>query len=153
MSSINSYLHLSKNKDNVTDLKSDDLFLIQHFEYNCNRARNEIGMPYGYTQSAILSITIRDVTCINEIYKQIKAQETYDYYIFSEATFNDGNLVTNQCNTIKATGYIVDITENYIYSPHKKEKSVLASVTMQILVTSMSYRNRNGQGKTLVISG
>ena len=153
MSSINSYLHLSKNKDNVTDLKSDNLFLIQHFEYSCSRARNDIGTPYGYTQSAILTITIRDVTCINEIYKQIKVQETYDYYIFSEATFNDGILVSNQCNTLKASGYIVDITENYIYSPNKNDKSVLASVTVQILVTSMSYRNRNGQGKTLVISG
>lgn len=152
MSSFNSYLYLSKSKDDIDNIKSNDLFFIQHFETNCNRARNEVGNPYGDTKSALLSVTIKDVVCIDEFYKQMKEQEAFNYYIVTNATFNNGQLNSNQCNILKVRGYVVDITEDYVYSPNKVERSELASATIQILIASMSYKYYNGHEKTLVIT-
>ncbi len=151
MSSINAYLHLSKHNQSLYRIKKSDLMLVQHFENSCKRSRTEVGLPYGDTSSAMLTVTVRDVNYINELYKRLKTQETFDYRIFTNATFSNGELNLDKCNILTVTGYIVDIAENLVYSSSKANMQEPKTVTIQILISVMAYK-QNGHERGMVIT-
>ena len=151
MSSINAYLYLNNNR-NAKDISIDNLFKIQHFENSCNRARTEVGLPYGDTRAATLNITIKNAYDIREFYRRLKSQEPFEYDIYTGATFNKDILVASQCTLLKVQGYIVDIAEAYQYSIANTENEAASTITVQILIASMSTIYPNGKVKTLNIT-
>lgn len=155
MSTYDSYFHLSKSKDDTENIQADKLYQILHFEVDCGRTRTDIGTPYGDTKAAMLTVTIKDVVCIDELYKRMKEQEPFNYHIFSSTTVKDGNF--NAKLILRVTGYVVDIIEDFIYSPHnpdiKDSETNESSATIKILIASLSYKYYNdGTEKTLVIT-
>lgn len=75
MQNISNYLKATLFFDNIheTSVRREQGFTLQQFHYECTRKRNDIGMPYGPTQTTILQLQIKSLPdgYLKEIYKRM----------------------------------------------------------------------------------
>ena len=87
MQNISNNLKASFYFDDIreTKVRREQGFTLQQFHYECSRKRNDIGMPYGPTQTTILQLQIKSLPdrYLKEIYKRLNEHTDRASQLFS----------------------------------------------------------------------
>lgn len=119
----------------------EDCFVVQHFSYCCERARDGEGRPYGPTVTSFLDFTVRvssDERC-GRFYDRIASAEAYPFSFLFNACFNETGRFSGCDDAMVARGYLCDIQE--VFETLKTEDGSQEQVLLHccILLNSISY--------------
>ena len=123
---------------------------VEYFGYRCERSRNDAGFPYGVTNPAVLSFTVRLVVSKEgTIYHQRLLENTpSDYKFFFNATFNDQQRLKSFDNLLIVNGYVIDVEDDF-NSDVKESRQML--VRVKLFVNSITYKGKT-MDRQLVIN-
>ena len=99
-------------EDGVT-VWQDNCFTVQQFTYQCERRRNQSGVPYGPTLPAFLDFTVRVASGESGkvFYSRMNSREPFPYSFLFNASFNDMRRLANCEDSMVVKGYIIDVEE------------------------------------------
>ena len=120
MQNISNYLKATLFFDNIheTSVRREQGFTLQQFHYECTRKRNDIGMPYGPTQTTILQLQIKSLPdgYLKEIYKRMNEHTESCFSIVFNASFrtDEGeNTLSDYDSGLIVTGYAISVDEAF----------------------------------------
>ena len=124
---------------------------VQHFTYECRRHRNDSGIPYGDTLPAYLNFTIRlaDGESGKVFYERMLSHDPFPYSFLFNASFNDMRRLSDCEDAMVASGYIIDLEENYDkpQEPGSGEQLLLKG---KILLSNIAYLGRERVLKLII---
>ena len=114
---------------------------LNYFGYRCERSRNDAGFPYGLTNPAVLSFTVRLVQAEEgTIYHQRLMENTpSDYTFLFNASFNDQQRLKSYDNMFIVNGYVVDVEDDFD-SGEKETRQML--IRVKLFVNSITYKGK-----------
>ena len=129
-------------------------FTVQHFRYECCRRRNESGLPYGPTLPAYLDFTVRIASedSGKVFYERMRTNETFPYSFLFNASFNTRRQLSECEDALVATGYIVDLEEEYESAPAADGSAEQMLVHARLLLSNLTYLGREDRTLELTIT-
>ena len=134
----------------ITRVSQDKCLTLQHFDYKCQRSRNEEGIPYGSTVSVTLNCTIRTINDLQVYYDRLKSNAPNTYTFAFNATFDAQKCLSDYEDAMIVSGYIIDIEENFDSAKNENGESEQMLINIKILLSSITYVGKNSN-KTLSI--
>lgn len=169
MQNISNYLKATLFFDNIheTRVKREQGFTLQQFHYECVRKRNDIGMPYGPTQTTILQLQIKSLPdgYLKEIYKRLNEHTESCFSIVFNATFRTDeygeNTLDDYDSGLVVTGYAISVDEAFgisrpeptVFPSEEGEKTAdLMMTSIRLLTQSITYIGSDSYQKILYIN-
>ena len=91
MQNISNYIKATLFFDDFSEInvKKEQGFTLQQFNYECSRKRNNMGMPYGPTQTTVLKFLIKSLPdgYLKEVYKRLDENTDSSFSIVFNAAF------------------------------------------------------------------
>ncbi|WP_071133716.1 hypothetical protein [Millionella massiliensis] len=147
--------------------KKEEGFTLQSFSYECARARNSQGIPYGPTRAGILRFALKSLPdgYLKELYLRLKENTPSSFTVVFDATFSpsdtDGRVLSDYDNALIVTGMVVNVNEAYdvlnLYTGDDdgrvgRSTNELMTTTVEFLLQSISYVGNNNYRKQLPIN-
>ena len=132
--------------DNPMSVLKENCYTVQHFNYNCEKKRNESGDVYGATNPVLLEFSIRvnSPGHTRHFFCGLVSNE-HDYFSFLfNVTFNAGHRLDTYDDGMVIDGYIVSVDEEYgsnTVDQANGDSQMLLHV--QILCRSVTYLGRD----------
>ena len=117
--------------------------IVQHFDYKCQRSRNEEGEAYGTTISAILNCTIQSADNLQVFYERMQSSSPHTYTFLFNSTFDERKELSDYEDAMIVTGYIVDIEEIFDTSSSSPDETTQMLLKFQILLSNITYVGKN----------
>lgn len=117
--------------------------VVQHFDYKCQRPRNEEGEAYGKTISAILNCTILSADNLQVFYEQMQSSSPHAYTFLFNSTFDERKELTDYEDAMIVIGYIVDIEETFDTTSSSPDETTQMLLKFQILLSNITYVGKN----------
>ena len=168
MQNISNYLKATLFFDNIheTSVRREQGFTLQQFHYECTRKRNDIGMPYGPTQTTILQLQIKSLPdgYLKEIYKRMNEHTESCVSIVFNASFrtDEGeNTLSDYDSGLIVTGYAISVDEAFgashpattTFPSEEGEKNIdLMMTSIRLLTKSITYIGSDSYQKKLYIN-
>ena len=116
---------------------------VEYFGYRCERSRDDAGFPYGPTNPAVLSFTVRLVLSEEgTIYhKRLTENGAYDYTFLFNASFNDQQRLKSCDNVLIVNGYVIDVEDDFSTDSQDKESSQML-IRVKLFVSSIIYKGQ-----------
>lgn len=143
-------LLITEDLSDTTRVTQEKCLTLQHFDYKCQRARNEAGDPYGSTVSVTLNCTMRAAGGLQVFYDRLKSNAIYSYTCVFNATFDDQKLLADYEEAMTFSGYVVDIEEVFDSDTRLTEENEQMLINVKILLSQITYVGRTSN-KTLDI--
>lgn len=126
------------------DVRQNNSFAVQHFNYTCCRRRNDSGIPYGPTLPAYLDFTVKVVSGNNGkvFFERMQTNETFPFSFLFNASFNDTRQLSDYEDAMVATGYIVDLEEEYESAPAADGSAEQMLIHVKLLISNLAYLGR-----------
>ena len=127
---------------------------IQDFSYQCQRTRNDAGIPFGHTTPSELHFTIRlgkpDDGKI--FYQQLVENELFAHTFIFNATFDQNKRLKHFDDAMVVRGYVVDVKEDY--NPVKTDDQTVDQMLIEVtfLLSSITYLGKEDRHKKLEIT-
>ncbi len=128
--------------EDFTEMKrvaQEKCLTVQHFDYKCQRCRNEEGVPYGSTVSVILNCTIRTANSFQAYYDNLKSNNPYSYTFIFNAVFDQQKQLADYEDAMVVTGHIIDIEESFNSAKNAEEESEQMLCYIKILLSGITY--------------
>jgi hypothetical protein len=131
-------------------MRQQEGLTVQHFDFNCFRPRNNIGVPYGPSNASLMQITLKTVSAdgYKELYDRLQSDELYHFSVVFNASFDEFKLLKEYGDAMMVVGYIVEIEEEFDTVDKPKQGMMLS---MKILLHTLSMVGKN-QTKTIVVN-
>ena len=164
MQNISNYIKATLFFDNINEVKvkKEQGFTLQQFNYECSRKRNNMGMPYGPTGTAIIRLQIKSLPdgYLKEIYKRLDENTDSSFSIVFNSTFqmdeNGDYMLSDYDSALVITGFIVSINESYGNSnPIFIEGEINSNLMMsdvEFLAKSITYAGSSNRETILNIN-
>lgn len=124
---------------------------VQHFDYKCQRCRNEEGIPYGSTVSVILNCTIRTVNNLQGFYDNLKSNNPFTYTFVFNATFDEQKKLADYEDAMIVVGHIIDIDEDFNSAANDSGDTEQILCNIKLLLSSITYVGKNSNKKLSII--
>ena len=134
----------------ITRVSQEKCLTLQHFDYKCQRSRNEEGIPYGSTVSVTLNCTIRTTCDLQVYYDRLKSNSPYTYTFVFNAIFDTQKCLSDYEDAMIVSGYIIDIEENFDSATNENGEDEQMLINIKILLSNITYVGKNSN-KTLSI--
>ena len=135
-------------------VEKDKCPTIQDFSYQCQRTRNDAGIPYGHTTPTELHFTIRlgKPDDGKVFYKQLVQNELFAHTFIFNATFDQNKRLKHFDDAMVVRGYVVDVKEDY--NPVKTEDQTMDQmlIGVTLLLSSITYLGSENRHKKLEIT-
>ncbi len=125
---------------------------VQHFDYKCQRCRNEEGIPYGSTVSVILNCTIRTVNNLQGFYDNLKSNNPFTYTFVFNAVFDPQKKLSDYEDAMIVVGHIIDIDETFDSSTKANGESDQIFCNIKLLLSSITYVGKSSNKKLSIIT-
>lgn len=127
------------------DVRQNNSFTVQHFSYTCCRRRNDSGIPYGPTLPAYLDFTVKVVSDNNGkvFLERMQTNETFPYSFLFNASFNEVRRLSEFEDAMVASGYIVDVEEEYESTPAADGTTEQMLFHIKLLISNLAYLGRD----------
>lgn len=114
---------------------------VEYFGYRCERSRDDAGFPYGPTNPAVLSFTVRLVLSEEGTvyHKRLTENGAYDYTFLFNASFNDQQRLKSCDNVLIVNGYVIDVEDDFD-SGDKETRQML--VRVKLFVNAITYKGK-----------
>lgn len=164
MQNISNYIKATLFFDDINEVKvkKEQGFTLQQFNYECSRKRNNMGMPYGPTGTAIIRLQIKSLPdgYLKEIYKRLDENTDSSFSIVFNSTFqmdeNGDYMLSDYDSALVITGFIVSINESYGNSnPIFIEGEINSNLMMtdvEFLAKSITYAGSSNRETILNIN-
>lgn len=164
MQNISNYIKATLFFDNINEVKvkKEQGFTLQQFNYECSRKRNNMGMPYGPTGTAIIRLQIKSLPdgYLKEIYKRLDENTDSSFSIVFNSTFqmdeNGDYMLSDYDSALVITGFIVSINESYGNSKpifiEGEINSNLMMTDVEFLAKSITYAGSSNRETILNIN-
>lgn len=155
MRNISNYIKatLFFNDFSEVTVKKEQGFTLQQFNYECSRKRNNMGMPYGPTQTTVLKFLIKSLPdgYLKEVYKRLDENTDSSFSIVFNATFrmdeNGENTLSDYDSALVATGFVIGIDEAY-----SGMNTGLMITNVEFLTKKITYIGNGNYKKNLFIN-
>lgn len=140
--------------EDFTEMKriaQEKCLTVQHFDYKCQRCRNEEGVPYGSTVSVILSCTIRTVNSLQSYYDNLKSNNPNTYTFVFNAVFDEQKKLSDYEDAMIVAGHIIDIEEKFNSASNEDGESEQIQFNVKILLSCITYVGKNSNKKLSII--
>ncbi len=131
-------------------VSQDKCLTLQHFDYKCQRCRNEEGIPYGSTVSVVLNCTIRTVEDLHVYYDCLKKNVPQAFSFIFNATFDNQRSLYDYEDAMIADGYVIDIEEDFNSAMNEDGETEQILCNVKILLSNITYVGKSSN-KTLSI--
>ena len=123
----------------VAPFSRDDCYTIQHFEYKCERSRDEHGTPFGSTLSVVLktSVKVTSADAGKILLERLGQDSRYPFTILFSASFDSSRRLKDYDAGMVVYGYVVDVTETHVASSQGQAQQM--QIAFDILVSSITY--------------
>lgn len=169
MQNISNYIKATLFFDNINEVKvkKEQGFTLQQFNYECSRKRNNMGMPYGPTGTAIIRLQIKSLPdgYLKEIYKRLGENTISFFSIVFNATFQTDeygeNILSDYDSSLVITGFVISVEESYgnnLFKTTSKDLIDKGTVTnlmmtnVELLAKSITYIGSENYKKNLYIN-
>ena len=161
MRNISNYIKATLFFDDFSEVKvkKEQGFTLQQFNYECSRKRNNMGMPYGPTQTTVLRFLIKSLPdgYLKEIYKRLDENADSSFSIVFNATFrmdeNGENTLNDYDSALIITGFVISVDESYGEGPQtSKATANLMMTDVGFLTKSITYVGSDNYEKRLHIN-
>lgn len=168
MQNISNNLKASLYFDDIreTKVRREQGFTLQQFHYECSRKRNDIGMPYGPTQTTILQLQIKSLPdrYLKEIYKRLNEHTESCFSIVFNSSFRTDvgeNTLSDYDSGLIVTGYAISVDEAFgashpetaiFPSGERKKNADLMMTSIRLLTKSITYIGSDSYQKKLYIN-
>lgn len=143
-------LLIAEDLSEMSVASQENCITLQHFSYACHRSRNEAGVPYGSTVSAVLQFTIKSLSEKDGklFYERLKSNSVYSYTFVFNATFDSRKHLSHYGDALIVSGYVVDVEDDFntTLAPDGGTEQMLLHV--KLLLSSLSYVGKDSK-KTL----
>ena len=138
---LKAVLFADEMQDGGQNVLKEKCCTLEYFGYRCERSRNDAGFPYGSTNPAVLSFTVRLVASEEgTIYHQRLMENTpSDYTFLFNASFNDQQRLKSYDNMFIVNGYVVDVEDDFD-SGDKETRQML--VRVKLFVNAITYKGK-----------
>lgn len=126
----------------VARVAQDKCLTLQHFDYKCQRSRDDEGKPYGSTISVTLNCTMRSTDGMRVFYDRIKSIATHNFTFVFNATFDDQRFLADYEDAMIVSGYVTDIEEDFDSSTDGLETGEQMLIHVKILLSRITYVGR-----------
>lgn len=118
----------------------DSFLTVQHFDYKCERSRDETGVPFGSTLSVILNLSVKSASadCGKVFYERLQQNSRCPFSFLFDATFDENSKLKDYDAGMVVYGYVVDIDETH-KSSSPDDGLLRQSICVSILVSSITY--------------
>lgn len=128
--------------------------MVQHFDYECLRKRNEKGTTYGPTQPVTMNFTVRvnSPEQAQVYYNEMMSNGHYNFTFLFNVMFGNNRRLTDYDDGMVVDGFIVHLEENYKLKSADQEGTdhqMLLNVRLQ--VRSITYLGRDKNQKNIFI--
>lgn len=161
---LKAYLYFDDIRE--TKVRREQGFTLQQFHYECSRKRNDIGMPYGPTQTTILQLQIKSLPdrYLKELYKRLNEHTESCFSIVFNASFrtDEGeNTLSDYDSGLIVTGYAISVDEAFgashpetaiFPSGERKKNTDLMMTSIRLLTKSITYIGSDSYQKKLYIN-
>lgn len=155
MRNISNYIKATLFFDDFSEakVKKEQGFTLQQFNYECSRKRNNMGMPYGPTQTTVLKFLIKSLPdgYLKEVYKRLDENTDSSFSIVFNATFrmdeNGENTLSDYDSALVATGFVIGIDEAY-----SGMDTGLMITNVEFLTKKITYIGNGNYKKNLFIN-
>jgi hypothetical protein len=139
-------------QDQGNNVLKEKCSTLQHFNYCCQRSRDDAGFPYGPTNTTVMSFTVRLVRPEEgTLYHQrLTENDPYDYTFLFNATFNEQQRLKGYDNMLVVNGFLIDVEDDFCTGGHDKDDRQML-IHVKLLVNSITYKGKTTD-KTLEIS-
>ena len=123
----------------------DNFLTVQDFDYCLSRTVDDMGMPYGETNSAVLSVTVRIFRPEQSkfFYGRLLKSQAESFSFLFNTTFKPDQSVDSYEDAMVATGYVVDVKEYFSPSIGDDGKSQQMQLTFKLLITSVDFLGKD----------
>lgn len=118
----------------------DNFLSVTHFDYKCERSRDEIGIPFGSTLSVILNLSIKVATNDSGriFYERLQMESRFPFTFLFNAVFDENAKLKDYDAGMVVYGYVVDIDETH-KSLAPDDGQMRQFVSIRMLVSSITY--------------
>lgn len=116
---------------------------VQYFGYRCERSRNDAGYPYGPSNPAVMSFTVRLFQPEEGVlyHQRLLENDPYDYTFLFNATYNDQQRLKSFDDALIVNGYLIDVEDDFTAGEiDKADKQMLINV--KLFVNSITYKSK-----------
>ena len=127
--------------DNPKSVLKENCLTVQHFDYQCERKRNDSDSIYGSTEPVILRFTIRvnSVRHARPFYQGLIHNAHYYYSFLFNTTYDGNGRLSQYEDGMVVDGYIVRVEENYTSLKHQQNEDEQVLLDVEVLVRSVIY--------------
>ena len=124
------------------------------YHYDCGRARNAWGKPYGLSHSSYLEFWVRNFSekFEKDLLRQIHTTEACDYSLLFNVEFDSNQRISHFDDCLIVRGYPVDIQEEYYTGADNNNLEGQRIIKVKILLTSINFDAETNKGLILQIS-
>ena len=139
--------------DDITDegvsVWQNNCFTVQHFSYQCNRQRNEAGVPYGPTLPSYLDFTVRvsENDSAKLLFERIGISKTFPYSFLFNASFSTQRRLSDCEDGMVAQGYLVELDESYDSAANNGGTQEQMLIRGRLLLSHIRYVGRENSLK------
>ena len=131
----------------------ENCLTVQHFDYQCERKRNESGEVYGAMEPVILSFSIRvnSPRHSRAYYSALISNEHYYYSFIFNATYDANQRLEDFEDGMVVDAYVVHVDEEYVTRAvgEGADKQILLNVKLQ--VCGVTYAGKENHLRSLFI--
>lgn len=138
---LKAVLFADEMQDGGQNVLKEKCCTLEYFGYRCERSRNDAGFPYGPTNPAVLSFTVRLVQYGEALvyHQRLKDNDSSDYAFIFNASFNDQQRLKSYDNMFIVNGYVVDVEDDFD-SGEKETRQML--VRVKLFVNAITYKGK-----------
>lgn len=122
-------------------LAQSNCFTVQEFDYRYFRSRDEAGIPWGATQSAVIRFTLKSLPNgqAKPLYQRLLENEEYPYTLLFNATFDASRSLVDYQEAIVASGYLIHLDERFSTESNPANTTGRMLMNVQLIMQSITY--------------
>ena len=123
----------------------DKFLTVQDFDYKLSRTVDDMGMPFGETNSAVLTVTIRIFRSEQSkvFYERLQGNNAESFSFLFNTTFNPDQTVQDYEDAMVASGYVVDIHEKFSPATGRGGRSRQMLMSVKLLMSSVRFLGKD----------
>lgn len=139
--------------ENPLNVMKENCMTVQHFNYECEHKRNEVGEIYGAINPVMLEFTVRvnSPRQARAFYKELVSNEHSNYSFLFNVTYNENQRLNTYEDGMVVNGYIVHIEENYTTAAQQDGSNTQIELSVKLLSRSVTYLGADNNYKSIFI--
>jgi len=133
--------------DNPLNILKENCLVVQHFDYDCIRKRNQSNQVYGAMEPVMLKFSVRVNSSAHSrvFYQNLVRNDHTDYSFLFNVNYNQNDRISDYEDGMLVDAYVVSVEEEYSSDTDESglDRQIILNVVLK--VCSVTYLGREEQ--------